>query len=60
MCHDRQRRATALLQSTLDAICLGRVERLADDAAEGELADLGISEARVLGAIAELIDRLRP
>jgi len=56
------RRWLALPRARLDAIYLGlfQIERLADAAAEGELADLGLAEARALSAIAELIDRLRP
>lgn len=41
------------------ALTLLQIERLADAVAEDELDDLGISPEKALGAIAELITRLR-
>jgi AcrR family transcriptional regulator len=40
-------------------LTLFQIERLADAAAEGELADLGLGDAPALSAIADLIDQLR-
>ncbi|MFA5121788.1 TetR/AcrR family transcriptional regulator [Zavarzinia sp.] len=41
------------------AVALFEIERLADAAAEGEFADLGLTEAPAAAAIAALLDRLR-
>jgi AcrR family transcriptional regulator len=41
-------------------VALFQIERLADAVAEGELADLGLTDAPALQAIANLIDQLRP
>jgi AcrR family transcriptional regulator len=58
---ERVRGWLSLPKRRLDAIYLSlfQIERLADAAAEGELADLGLTDGLALSAIAELIDRLR-
>jgi AcrR family transcriptional regulator len=58
---ERIRAWSSLPKRRSDAIYLTlfQIERLADAAAEGELADLGLDDGPALSAIADLIDQLR-